>query len=206
MAGAYADFLVRFAEQGVTECPAWEKVRTVNPITHAVVKAVSRKLLQPIKQEPSLTGAEELPALGTSAMLDELEEKNLYRASSVTPVQTSRPVGSVAAVCAAGFAGFVLEAEGDLVLTDPPSWLLPMTFNNAAQDPFLYPGFYHPMSYYGGAPGVQFAHYNRFAPCPGCPPETCSYYAGIHVKLPLQGDCLDPSNLATCVAFCAPRR
>jgi hypothetical protein len=103
----------------------------------------------------------------------------------------------------------VIRAEGEVILTDPPGWLLDTTYATAAQDPYLRPGYYHPMSYYGGAPGVQFASAARVAPCsaavdPNCKPETCSFYSGIHLKLPLQLDCLNDSDFSTCVGVCAP--
>src|SRR6185503_12179272 len=105
-----------------------------------------------------------------------------------------------------GFRGFVLETHAETVLTDPAYWLLDTTYATAAQDPFLRSGAYrHPMSYYGPLPGAQFANANRARPCPNCPPESCSYYAGsIHITLPLKLDCLDPADFSTCVGVCEP--
>ena len=61
------------------------------------------------------------------------------------------------------------------------------------------------MSYYGPLPGALFANANRARPCPDCPPESCSYYAGsIHITLPLKLDCLDPVDFSTCVGVCEP--
>jgi hypothetical protein len=176
LAGNYADFLASFDRQ---ECPTWEKVRTVNPLSLATIDAVTNRL-QALRAQPA-------------SLPDELEEKNLYRVS-----------GEGAAACARGFAGFVIRAEADSVLTDPPVWLLGTTYPNAASDPFLSPGYYHPMSFYGPLPGAIYANYARYAPCPGCPPEKCSYYAGIHIRTRLQADCLDPTDLSTCVAYCGP--
>jgi hypothetical protein len=79
------------------------------------------------------------------------------------------------------------------------------TYPTASADPFLRPVYYHPMSYAGPLPGAQFANAHRALACPTCPPETCSYYAGsIHIKLPLQLDCLDPADFTTCVGVCEP--
>lgn len=104
-----------------------------------------------------------------------------------------------------------VDSATDTVLTDPPYWLLDTTYASSAADPFLRPGYYHPMSYYGPLPGTQFADRHRVKPCPGCVPETCSYYSGIHIHIPLRCDCLDPKNNATCpttdtscVGYCAP--
>ena len=96
----------------------------------------------------------------------------------------------------------MLSAES--VVTDPPAWQLETTYRSVAADPYLKAGYYHPMSYYLGTPGVSFGEYARFDPCGGelCPPEQCSYYNGMHRKTALQPDCLDPSNLDTCVSYC----
>ena len=91
------------------------------------------------------------------------------------------------------------------MLTDPYVWIMPWTYPSAAADPFLRPGYYHPMSFAGPPPGAIFGHYNRYAPCPSCPPEACSYYlGGLHFKTRLQADCLDVTNLDTCVSYCGP--
>jgi hypothetical protein len=64
-------------------------------------------------------------------------------------------------------------------------------------------------------PGTVFAEASRACPVNGsfdalqqgvpCVPETCSYFSGIHVKYPLQLDCLDSKDFSTCVGYCAPR-
>lgn len=180
LAGNYADFLLAFDGR---QCPSWEKVRTVNPVSIVSIDALAGQL-SALKERPVDT----LP--------DELEEKNLYRVSGE---------GAVAAACASGFAGFVLSATGETVLTDPPVWLLGTTYPTASADPFLRPGYYHPMSFYGALPGAAWANYARFAPCPSCPPERCSYYsAGYHLITLLQAACLDPADVSSCVAYCGP--
>jgi hypothetical protein len=202
MAGHYADFLRGFADRGVGECPVWRKERTVNPITDQVIQAVSSRLGRVSAQSTWSAATIELVIEQAARFPEELEEKNLYRVQLGS--QASALIGASAAACADGFQGFVLETSGDLVLTDPPVWLLDITFPSAAADPFLKPGYYHPMSFYGPLPGAQFANYARYAPCPGCPPEKCSYWAGVHKLTRLQAACLDPSDISTCVAYCGP--
>jgi hypothetical protein len=190
----YVQFLADFSDEGVSMCPSWRKLQTVNPISHALIESTSLELERAFAH----------PAEPFS-MPDVLEEKNLW-AVSFEGAQRSASLspGAAASACAGGFDGFVLGHEAGSVLTDPPSWLAPWTFATAADDPFLKPGFYHPMSFYGPPPGAVFAHYNRFAPCPGCPAEACSYFAGVHRKTRLQADCLDPADISTCVAYCGP--
>ncbi len=202
MAGRYADFLRGFADRGVSECPVWRKERTVNPITDQVIQAVSPRLGRVAARSALAAAADELVVEQAARFPEELEEKNLYRVQLES--QASALAGASAAACAGGFGGFVLETSRDLVLTDPPVWLLDITFPSAAADPFLRPGYYHPMSFYGPLPGAQFANYARYAPCPGCPPEKCSYWAGIHKLTYLQAECLDSSDISTCVAYCGP--
>lgn len=203
LAGAYADHAARLTEQGADECPTWRKLGEVNPITPAVIEAVSTQLTRSIERRPfgDLRGEVSTTERGIP---DELELKNLYRVSWPQRTGAGAEAASAAAACAAGFAGFVLQTVDDTVLTDPPTWMYGGTFPNAAADPFLAPNFYHPMSFYGPLPGVQFGHYNRAHPCPGCPGEKCSYYAGIHKITRLQGECLDPADITSCVSYCGP--
>jgi hypothetical protein len=189
LAQRYTTFLAQLAGSKVAACPSWRKVHTVNPITPEIIDRVALEL------ERSFV-----------AMPDALEEKNLYQAYFEPGFERgTMSAGTAAVACAAGFEGFVLGHEADKVLTDPYSWVLAVTFATASDDPFLRPGYYHPMSYAGPPPGAIYGHYNRFAPCPGCPPEACSYWAGaFHVRTRLQADCLDPTDINTCVSYCGP--
>ena len=140
-------------------------------------------------------------------VLELLKENSLYIVSQEKPDQVCKTPAECAMACAGGFPGFVISGEGESVLTDPPAWLLDTTYLGADTDPYLRPGYYHPMSYYGGVPGVAFGEYERFDPCGGgkCPPESCSYYAGLHLKTQLQKDCLDDADVSTCVSYCGPK-
>jgi hypothetical protein len=194
------------------QCPTWKKARVVNPITAAVVDRVI-PLLPALPAEDNgqfdATGAP-LPFLAP------LKQNSLYTVAFVNtpPGQKCDTPAACAAACAAGFPGFVLASDGATVLTDPPAWLLDTSYPSSTTDPFLRPGYDHPMSYYGGAPGTVFADASRACPVNGalggmangatCTPETCSYFSGIHVKYPLQLDCLDNNDPSTCVGYCAP--
>jgi hypothetical protein len=198
IAGGFADAMSSLESQGSAGCPKWTKIKTVNPIDHEVVRSLATQLQQ-LQDAPS----EAAPALAKNGIPEAMEIKNLYRVSFADARDTA-DVSRAATACAAGFAGFVIETNGDTVLTDPPTWQQTMTFNDAAQDPFLDPSFYHAMSWYGGVPGVRYGHYNRFAPCPGCPPERCSYYTGVHKITRLQKDCIIDTDLDTCNSYCGP--
>lgn len=204
IAGRYADFQREFAQSGVAACPSWSKEQAVNPISPAVIDQIAPALTA--LHEQQLGVADEAPELALGVP-EELEEKNLYRAS-FAPVASQEAHDSAAdwaAVCAGGFAGFVLGTAGSSVLTDPVAWLLDNSYSSAAADPFLRPPYYHGMSYYGGAPGVLFGDKNRARPCPDCPPEQCSYFAGSHLKTWLQLDCLDANVWDSCVSYCGPK-
>ena len=199
-AGHYADFVRSFADSGVRECPTWQKDREVNPIDARVVDNVSRLLSRENELETSV-----IKKAFQGSELDALELKNLYRVSFSEPAARSENASTWAAQCAGGFQGFVLEAQGpSALLTDPPAWLLDTTYLSAAEDPYLRDGYYHPMCYYGGAPGVAFGEPERYRPCPTCRPESCCYYAGLALKTQLQLDCLDPNDWDTCVSYCGP--
>jgi hypothetical protein len=233
MAGRYAMARAEFEAAGAPVCPAWEFVRTENPITEQVVTRVTGQL-------PKLPSTEPLPAGILDGDFPALETINLYavRFSDSPEAESSRgsiaaselngengrsvhsdgkDATSTAALCASPFPGFVVRPsktpdgrEG--LLTDPDAWLESTAYLNAAADPYLRPIYYHPMSYYGGAPGVQFGNPVRAMPCglnpdgtPICIAEACSYWTGSsHKKVRLQLDCNDYSNIATCVSYCGP--
>jgi hypothetical protein len=232
LAGRYAKFLTDFANSGVVQCPVWTKDRVVNPITADVIDRVSPLLPRLPAQD---NGSVDPTTGGPLPFLAPLKQNSLYIVSFATPPpgQQCATPAACAAVCAGGFPGFVLATDGASVLTDPPAWLLDTSYPSTGTDPFLRAGYYHPMSYYGGAPGTLFADATRACPikgssgfgtatgtgtagdagangtstgaanAPPCVPETCSFFSGIHVKLPLQLDCLDKSNFSTCVGYCA---
>lgn len=204
-AGHYAEFLADFSASGVKECPTWRKLKTVNPVTHDVIDRTSVELQRALDRTSAAAFGAGAPVAAVRVP-DALEEKNLYAVSfAEASTANASSAGATASACAAGFPGFVLEHDARSVLTDPYTWLAPWTYPNAAADPFLNPGFFHPMSFAGPPPGAQFGHYNRYAPCPGCPAERCSYYqAGIHRITHLQPECLDPSDISTCVSYCGP--
>lgn len=198
-AGRYADYVRGFEGTGVNACPAWSKQETVNPITSSTIEALLPQLAERAELKQALTAQQPLH------IPHELEEQNLYRASydATTPKQQME-AGDAAAHCAAGFAGFVLETTDSTVLTDPVAWLLNTTYAGPTQDPFLRPGYYHPMSWYGGPPGVHWGDAARFKPCPTCEPEWCTYYTGVHKLTKLQLDCIVDSEPDTCSSYCGP--
>jgi hypothetical protein len=214
MVDRYAKFQASFSQSGVTQCPVWKKNRILNPIDAAVVERVI-PLLPKLPAEDNGT----VDATGAPLpFLAPLKQNSLYTVALPAQAagQKCETPAACAALCAAGFPGFVLAADGSTVLTDPPAWLLDTSF--ASNDPFLHTGYYHPMSYYGGAPGTVFADATRACPiqgsssdpdavaqgAPPCKPEMCSYFSGIHFRYPLQMDCLNPKDFSTCVGYCAP--
>jgi len=209
IAGRYADFQRGFVDTGAAACPTWSKTQTLNPITHDVIDRLTPALksLDVAQLKVLDKDAHTAEALQAGGVLEELEEKNLYRVSfpAAASEQAHASAADWAAACAGGFDGFVLGTAGTSVLTDPTAWLLDTTYSSAALDPFLVPIYYHPMSRYGTPPGALFGNVNRYRPCPTCPPEVCSYYAGGHIKTLLQLDCLDESDWATCVSYCGPK-
>lgn len=202
LAGRFEAYQTKFANSGVTVCPTWEKSRVVNPITLETVLKVEG-------------GLPDLPAQDTGrplGVLDALKENSFYNLKLDATGQKCQTPAECAQVCAGGFPGFVISGEGSTVLTDPVAWLLDNTYTSTSTDPFLRATYYHPMSYYGGAPGVLFGDAARAEPCGPpvngqvvCPPEQCSYFAGSHLKTWLQKDCLDPAVEDSCVSYCGPQ-
>jgi hypothetical protein len=214
-------------ERGLS-CPTWQRSRVINPIDAATTSVVGAALAAlPAAGEAALQVA--VPGITRSSLttlesefdelrapadhlniFDLLEENSLYVVSQ-SDAQSCGSPAECAAVCADAFPGFFIGIKGqEEVVTDPIAWLLDTTYKTKAQNPYLRPLYYHPMSYYGPLPGMLFGDYARFEPCgpnsadPLCGPEQCSYYAGNHLKTFLQKDCLDPADVDTCVSFCGP--
>lgn len=203
IAGRWQNWKASFDQSGVKNCPTWSKQQIINEATPGQIDKFIPEL-QRLPQNDDGT---------RPAFLAQMDEGYLYAVSfpAGIPPDPCKTAGDCAQLCAGGFPGFVLRTDTSTVLTDPTYWLLDTTYASAAADPFLKPGYYHPMSYYGPLPGTQFANRHRVTPCPGCAPETCSYYSGIHIHLPLRCDCLDPTHNTTCpasdtscVGYCAP--
>lgn len=202
LAGRYEAFQTKFANSGVTVCPTWQKSRIVNEITEKTVLEVEKGL----PDLPAPDNGRPLP------VVELLKQNAFYNLKLDATGQKCESPAACAQICAAGFPGFVISGEGSSILTDPVAWLLDNTYTSSGGDPFLRATYYHPMSYYGGAPGVMFGDSARAEPCGPpvdgkevCPPEQCSYFAGSHLKTWLQKDCLDPTVEDTCVSYCGPK-
>lgn len=189
-----------FSETDTKVCPTWSRKQVINPINVDTIESVLK------------LGLPELPAADTGEPLRALEllkVNSFYAVSGDVQNQKCATPAGCAAVCAAAFPGFLSpnSQDGDRVLADPTAWLIDTIYASAQTDPYMRPGYYHPMSYYGSLPGALFGDFARFQPCgpsTSCNPEFCSYYAGGHIKTLLQKDCLDEADTETCVSYCGP--
>jgi hypothetical protein len=224
MGGRFAAAQAKFQQSGVTQCPTWTKSRVINPITADTIRLVESGL-------PSLPAADaggtlQVASAGLSlraltmleadsadpverlGIFDLLEQNSLYTVAGEIGGQRCASAAECAATCAGAFPSFVVGTVGrDSVVADPMAWLIDATYESAPQDPYLRAGYYHPMSYYGGVPGVVFGDPARAEPCGpggGCLPELCSYYAGSHLKTRMQMSCVIPGDIDTCASYCGP--
>jgi len=204
VAGRFETFQRKFAESGISTCPRWSNKVVINPITTRTIDAVLK------------SGLPELPAADTGqplGSLDFLKQNSQYTVTLDAPNQACKSPADCAAQCAGAFPGFVLDVADDTVIVDPVAWLLDTTYQTSTSDPYLARAtYYHPMSYYGTLPGVSFGAFARFQPCGdpatsmvSCDPEQCSYYAGTHIKTPLQKDCLSDADITSCLSYCGPK-
>ncbi len=208
IAGRYATSLAKFEATGTSVCPKWQFVRTENPINGDVIAKVAEQL-------PKLPSSAPLPPGILDGDRPALKTFNLYAVTlDGAPNQRCQGASDCAQVCATTFPGFAVgiskTPDGrEAILTDPDSWLETTSYTASTDDPYLRLTFYHPMSYFGGAPGVQFGDPHRAMPCgldsnnvPICLPESCSYFTGIHRRTRLQLDCNDYADADTCVSYC----
>ena len=213
LAGRYSTALAKFLASDIKVCPTLKFVQTENPITKEVIEKVTPML-------PELPSTEPLPPGILDGDRPMLKTFNLYQAvfDGTAPQQQCGTASNCALSCMSAFPGFGVgitkTATGlEVVRTDPDSWLETTTYLAAGDDPYLKPLFYHPMSYFGGAPGVQFGNPRRAVPCgliPGtdeslCPGESCSYWNGSsHKRTRLQLRCNNYSDGNTCSSYCGP--
>ena len=201
MANRYSQYLQKFAGSGIEVCPIWKKDRVVNPIDEGVIAKLEGLLPElPAKDGPLLPD-----------VMEGLKENSIYSVGfeQEPPKQNCATPAECGMICAGAFPGFTVGGKPlteTSIMTDPPAWQLETVYDEAGLDPYLRVNYYHPMSYYNGTPGVLFGAYERFDPCGlgECIPETCSFFSGLHLKTKLQKDCLNDSDLDTCVSYCGP--
>jgi hypothetical protein len=142
----------------------------------------------PVEACPRWTeiGEHNVPSLENVAALEKnptaaRESFTEYRVESEACSDTACAVRN-AVRCASGFGEpFIVSTDegAGTVLVDPVWWLDDTDFP-PEQNPFLYPGYYHTMSFYGALPGAVYGAVQRVG-------EYCSkYYNGYHYKLRLQ--------------------
>jgi hypothetical protein len=194
IAGRWTAWREQFEASGIGECPDWKKLSEINTPTPELYDSLA-KLLPPLPYTE--TGAR-------PTVLSQLKVNAVYSVSFPTggvPTACKTPA-DCAAQCAAGFPGFVTGQDGDIVITDPPTWQKDTVYGDV--NPYTRPGYYHPMSLYGELPGEIFSHYNRAVSTPT--QELCSYYdGGFHIKTTLVPNCATmPDGSESCVGVCAP--
>ncbi|HMJ14407.1 MAG TPA: hypothetical protein VK524_23485 [Polyangiaceae bacterium] len=155
MAGTWEQARKQFPRDQIKVCPAWDHSEVINPPTFETVK--------------------NLPSGGIG------EEFNAFYVKSEI-CQGPRCAVAHAKMCSAGFGSrFFVDGniETGKVIVDPVWWLDDSDFPPDA-NPFLSPGYYHAMSFYGAVPGSVYGAVHRAG-------EYCSkYYAGYHYKLRLK--------------------
>ena len=189
IAGRWARWRDQFDSSGVIACPDWRKAAEINTPTDALYDEIAKQL-------PPLPYQERRDRV---AVPEQIKVNSVYFVTLPPgiPGQQCGTPGACAAICAAGFPGFVIQQEGSTVLTDPPAWQLDLVFTGS--NPFMRLGYYHAMSLYGAPPGEIFGHKNRV-------PENCSYYdSGYHFLSQLEENCQDmPGGGQSCVSACLP--
>jgi hypothetical protein len=183
IAGRWSTWHKTFTASEIQSCPLWKKVETINAPTEAGVAEYAKTL-------PKLPARENgvKPAVPHENYIAELR----YPDDKVDP--RCKDEADCAQRCIGGFAGAWVEGSGTKAIIDPTFWLLGVDFTGT--NPFLTPGYYHPMSYHGSVPGALYGHRYREG-------EVCSrYIGGFHYLFTLQLDCIDPNIFSSCVTRC----
>lgn len=145
-----------FPRDSIPVCPMWALAATINPPT-----------FENVKQTPP----------GTVG-----KENNVFAIKPRKNCTNAECAVAQAYQCSAG-SGSQWWISGDFskgyVTTDPVWWLTNDDYPPAS-NPFLTPGYFHAMSYYGALPGAVYGSLHRAG-------EACSmYYGGYHYKVKLQ--------------------
>lgn len=220
LAGRFNSALAAFEASDTEVCPQLTFVEKQGTPTANIMKLVESMLpnLDKGSTEPLPPGIIDRGPNGADPLLKTF---NLYQASwpnaNEVPKQRCESASNCALACSSAFPSFAVgitkSSSGlEVVKTDPDAWLETTTYTAQPDDPYLRPLYYHPMSYFGGAPGVQFGDPHRAVPCglnadgsPKCPSESCSYWTGSsHKKVKLQLDCNNYSDGSTCSSYCGP--
>jgi hypothetical protein len=132
-------FLKSFPSGHVTQCPVWKLEGILDaPTTESVPRYMSEKRIG--------------------------EENARYSVSSTQCSQDGECAVKAAAACAAGFGpGFIVDTDPrrSRVEVDPAWWLTTYEFVDDESNPFMLPGYYHAMSYYGQLPGSMYGALER---------------------------------------------
>jgi hypothetical protein len=186
IAGRWAAWRKQFLATEIKNCPIYKRVEILSPPTEEGIKEL-------VTRNPPLTPDKPLPA-GTTAVTP---HEN-YLVDLQFPGGAREPrckdEADCAQKCLGGFKGTFIEGSGTKALLDPTYWWITIQFPGT--NPFMAPGYYHPMSFYGTVPGALYGHRNRKG-------EACSRFVlGEHMLLTLDLDCIDPAVASTCVTVC----
>jgi hypothetical protein len=189
MPEAYRVWAERFTGAGNHACPTWDVVSSRGDATPETARQAARFF----DFDHMLATGREI-ALGEPALHRDFIYEVRFPAS-----RSAQPCGdalSCAQNCARAFPGWHVGFENGRFVGDPSWWVE----NEYAypNSPYMVPGYYHPMSFYGPPPGAIYGHRNRQG-------EACSRWAGgvSHYILGLSLWCLDPQTQTKCYTKCA---
>lgn len=135
-------------------CPTWGGKKVINPPTFENVKK-------------HIEGKDPVG-----------KENYTYKVASEQCGKDAKCTVKHALACAGGFGSQFLisgDAETSSVLVDPAWWNTTWEFADDASNPFMTPGYYHGMSYYGTKPGALYGAVQRAG-------EVCSKWSEIAGK------------------------
>ena len=139
-------FVASFPFDRIGECPTWRLLNVLDAPT-------SKRVQQLTDRRRTVAG---LPPIG--------KENHRYRVSSELCGLDRSCAVRHAALCAGGFGPqFLVErdAERGRIEVDPAWWLSDDEFPDDSTNPFMQPGYYHPMWYWGDPPGSLYAAVER---------------------------------------------
>jgi hypothetical protein len=140
--------------EGINVCPVWKKEKVLNPPTW-----------ESVKQHSNGNG------IGKEGYVYTVSDEQQCKGDPKCEV-------AHALACAGGFGSQFLiggNVKNSTVTVDPAWWLTRYEYETDAANPFMMPGYYHAMSYYGDLPGSFYGAVQREG-------ESCSQYDASSAK------------------------
>jgi hypothetical protein len=189
MSAHYLLWQKMLADTGVNTCPDYTRVQTFGMADEQTMPKYIEQLPK-LGEKPTEVGW--YPEIGKTYSYFKVSFPG-----GKNPNKGCRDAVSCALACGNAFAGFNHKEQHPDYFVGDPTWWVGDAYPPGA-NPYLAPGYYHPMSFELPSPGALYGHRNRKG-------EACSKYvtSTIHYTVGLIEVCANPVARTGCMSKCA---